>query len=82
MLSSELPALHLRKDSGTLLCGYTQSTVGLARLVSCIKLIPCYMENGVTATNAFTPDGSDPETRHLQAKALCYHCTKALIIVI
>ncbi len=81
MLSSELPALHLSKTSDTLLCSYTQPTVGLARPVSCIEL---HMESGVTATNAFTPDRSGPETRHLQAKALCYHngCIKALIIIV
>ncbi len=77
MLSSELPVLHLSKDSDTFLCGYTQPTVGLARPVSCITLTPCYMEGGVTATNACTPDRSGPETRQLQAKALCYHCIKA-----
>ena len=50
MLSSELPALHLSKDSDN--SGYTQPTVGLARPVLCIKLAPCYVESGVTATNA------------------------------
>ena len=37
MLSSELPALHLSKNLDTLLCGYTQPTVGLARPVLCIN---------------------------------------------
>ena len=82
MLSTELPALHFSKDSVTLLCGYTQPTVGLARPVLCIKLTPCYVESGVTATNAFTPDHSDSEMRHLQAKALCYHYIRAMIIIV
>ena len=72
MLSSELPALHLSKNLDTLLCGYTQPTVGLARSVLCTNLTPHYVESGVTATHACAPDCSGPEITHLQAKALCY----------
>ncbi len=65
LMSSELKVLHLSQDSDTLLCGYTQPTVGLARPVLCIKLTPCGVESGVTATNACTPDRSGHKTRHL-----------------
>ncbi len=47
MLSSKLPALHLSKDSDTLLCGYTQPIVGLARSVMGINLTRCYVESRI-----------------------------------